>query len=385
MPFYHKLGDIPRVKHTTFFKKDGESLYREELISSKGFSGVYSNIYHHHLPAAVKSITKLAVKKEMSWPEAPLIYTHFFTDEIDIEGDFIESRVEILHNNHCSIQTARVSRDMDYFYRNAHAAEYVFVHRGSGDMYSQFGKLPFAPGDQLIIPRATTYQLKFDDYKNNKLLIIESDTAFEIPRHFRNDYGQMEEHAPYCERDFRPPHCLEPSSEAGDFKIIVKAGTDYYEHCVQHHPFGAVGWDGYLYPYAFNIRDYHAKVGHIHLPPPVHLAFTTGHFIICNFVPRLFDFHEAAILAAYFHSNIDSDEVLYYVEGDFMSRKGIKSGSVTHHPGGMPHGPQPGKTETSIGAKDTKEYAIMIDTFAPLQPTKHVHETLDKNYAQSWL
>ncbi|MDF1545399.1 MAG: homogentisate 1,2-dioxygenase, partial [bacterium] len=222
-------------------------------------------------------------------------------------------------------------------------------------------------------------------YDDNKLLIIESSTAYEIPNHYHNRYGQFEEHAPYCERDFKLPEAAEPNSSHGDFRIIVKSSDRWFEQIAPHHPFGVVGWDGYLYPYAFNIRDYHPKVGRIHLPPPVHLAFMTQSFIICNFVPRPYDFHPDAVPAPYFHSNIDSDEVLYYVDGDFMSRRGIKNGSITLHPGGLPHGPQPGKTEASVGAKETQEWAVMIDTYSPLSPTRHVRDLLDKTYEQSWL
>ncbi len=386
MPFYHKLGEMPKVKHTTFFKKDGKSLYREELVSSKGFSGVYSNKYHYNLPTAVKKVRELNSESKVDWPEAPVLYYHCFTDELKKTGNFISARSEFLTNPHCTIGTARVTEDTDDFFRNAYAAEYVFVHRGTGTFFSDFGKIVFEEGDQFIIPRATTYQFKFDDYKaHNKLMIVESDTSFELPTHYRNDYGQMTEHAPYSERDFKIPEYLEPSDEKGDFRVIVKAGKKFFEHIVPHHPFGVVGWDGYLYPYVLNIKNYHPKVGRIHLPPPVHLCFRTQHFILCNFVPRPFDFYPGAIPTPYFHSNIDSDEVLYYVEGDFMSRKGVREGSITLHPGGMPHGPQPGKTEESVGAKETNEYAVMIDTYAPLRPTLNVKETLDKDYAQSWL
>ena len=385
MPFYHKLGEIPRVKHTTFYKKDGISLYREELISSKGFSGVYSNLYHHNLPTAIKSTREINPLKQVTWPEAELLYYHFFTDNKKSEGDYITSRDLFLHNSHCRISTAKVTKPSDSFYRNALDAEFIFIHRGNGVLTSIYGQNRFAPGDQIVIPRTTTYHMAFDDYRDNKLMIIESDTAFEIPNHYKNDYGQMEEHAPYCERDFRPPEFLEAKDEKGEFQIIVKAKDRYFEHIAPHHPFDVVGWDGYLYPFTFNIKDYHPKVGRIHLPPPVHLLYKTGHFIVCNFVPRLFDFHKQAIPAPYFHSNIDSDEVLYYVEGDFMSRKGVKEGSITLHPGGMPHGPQPGRTEASVGAKETEEYAIMIDTYSPLYPTINVKETIDPEYSKSWL
>ena len=385
MPFYHKLGEIPRVKHTTFYKPDGKSLYREELISSKGFSGVYSNVYHHHLPTAVKTVKEISMHKETSWAEAPVLYYHCFSANKKSGGNFIDSRNEYFVNPSCKISTAHVTKDSDDFYRNALGAEYIFIHHGSGTLLSHFGAIKFSEGDQLIIPRATTYQMKFDNFDNNKLLIVESDSAYEIPSHFKNGYGQMEEHAPYCERDFRLPEFTEPNIDTGEFRIIVKAKERFFEHIVPNHPFGVVGWDGYLYPYAFNIKDYHPKVGRIHLPPPIHLAFVTGGFIICNFVPRLYDFHDSAIPAPYFHSNIDSDEVLYYVEGDFMSRKGIQEGSFTLHPGGLPHGPQPGRTEDSVGAKETNEWAVMIDTFAPLAPTTNVKDTIDKDYAQSWL
>jgi homogentisate 1,2-dioxygenase len=385
MPFYHRLGELPPVKHTTFYKPDGKSLYREELFSSKGFSGVYSTKYHFHPPTEVLRMNDLSWNEDVDWPEAPVLYYHFFTDKKKSSGTFITARKLYLRNPHCHIYTAHVTSDTDEFYRNAYGAEYVFVHHGTGVMLSEFGKIPFKEGDQFIIPRAVTYQIKFDNFENNKLMIVESDTAYEIPNHYRNDYGQLLEHAPYSERDFKLPEYMEPNDESGEFHVIIKAGTRYFEHILPHHPFGVVGWDGYLYPFAFNIKDYHAKVGRIHLPPPVHLAFRTGHFILCNFVPRPFDFHEKAIPAPYFHSNIDSDEVLYYVEGDFMSRKGVVEGSITLHPGGMPHGPQPGKTEASIGKKGTDEYAVMIDTYAPLRPTLHVKDVIDENYAKSWL
>lgn len=385
MPFYHRLGEIPKVKHTTFYQPDGKTLYREELVSSKGFSGIYSNVYHHYLPTAVKTVREIKLHEDLSWPEAPALYYHCFTDKNKKGGNFISARDAYLVNSTCKISCANVTEDSDDFYRNGGASEFVFIHHGTGILYSQYGKNPFGPGDQIVIPRATTYQIKFDDFKHNKIMIIESDTAFEIPNHYKNDYGQLTEHAPYSERDIRPPEYLEPTTDSGDFKIIVKMQNRFFEHIMPHHPFGAIGWDGYLYPFTFNIKNYHAKVGRIHLPPPVHLLYKTATFIVCNFVPRLFDFHDSAIPAPYFHSNIDSDEVLYYVEGDFMSRKGVVEGSITLHPGGMPHGPQPGRTEASIGSKETKEYAIMIDTYEPLKPTIKVRETIDRDYAKSWL
>ena len=385
MPFYHTLGELPKTKHTTFYKPDGKSLYREELFSSKGFSGIYSTKYRHRMPTQVAKSREIALHKDVSWPEAQVLYYHCYTDNLQAGGNFITGRHSFLENNQTIIGTARPTEDTDDFYRNAYAAEYIFVHHGQGVFKSDFGNIPFSDGDQIIVPRAVTYQLKFHDFDNVKVLFIESGTAYEIPGKFRNEYGQLEEHAPYSERDFRPPTELDARDERGEHRIILKAGNRYFEQVQPHHPFDVVGWDGFLYPYAFNIRDYHPKVGRIHLPPPVHIAWRTANFVLCNFCPRPFDFHKDAIPAPYVHSNIDSDEVLYYVEGDFMSRKGVKEGSITLHPGGMPHGPQPGKTEASIGAEATDEYAVMIDTYSPLRPTKNVAETMDPDYARSWL
>ena len=386
MPFYHKLGDMPKVKHTTFYKPDGKSLYREELASSKGFSGVYSNKYHHFLPTALKDSRPIASPNNaQEWKDAQVLFYHFFTYDKESSGNFINSRTVFLQNEHTTMATAKVTEDTDLFFRNAFHNEYIFIHHGQGNFLSEYGSFKFVEGDQLIIPRCTTYQLKFDNYDNNRLLLVESDTAFEIPKNYRNDYGQLTENAPYSERDFIIPDNLPAICEKGDFKVILKAGKKYFEHLLPHHPFDVVGWDGFLYPFALNIKSYHSKVGRIHLPPPTHLCFKTQNFVLCNFVPRPFDFHQEAIPTPYFHSNIDSDEVIYYVAGDFMSRKGVKEGSITLHPGGMPHGPQPGKTEESIGKKGTDEYAVMVDTFTPLRPTLNVKDTLDEGYSRSWL
>ena len=386
MPFYHTLGDLPKLKHTTFYKSDGKSLYREELISSKGFSGIFANRYRHNMPTALVSNQELHLAPNIDWPEAEVLYYHFYTDKKKSKGNFITARNVFLRNDRCSIATCHVSEDTEDFFRNVYHNEYVFVHHGRGMFLSDFGNIPFEPGDQFIIPRTVTHQFKFDDDSaNNKLVIVESVGPFDIPKHYRNEYGQLEEHAPYSERDFKIPRILDPRDEKGEFRVILKAGKRYFEHIMPHHPYDVIGWDGYFYPFALNIKDYHPKVGRIHLPPPIHLCFITDQFVLCNFVPRPFDFHADAIPTPYVHSNVDSDEILYYVEGDFMSRTGVVEGSITLHPGGMPHGPQPGKTEASIGVKETKEYALMIDTYSPLLPTRNVQETIDKDYARSWL
>ncbi|GAB4290795.1 MAG: homogentisate 1,2-dioxygenase [Ignavibacteriaceae bacterium] len=385
MPFYVKVGKVPPKRHITFYKEDGKSLYREELFGTKGFSGIYSNKYHLYMPPQVETIGKMNINGTAEWQDAPLKYYHFTTDKKQTKGNFFTSRNEFLKNEHCIISTAHPSEDTDIFYRNSFMHEIVFIHRGEGEMLSEYGRLPFTQWDYIVIPKGTTYQLKFKDYSNVKMFIIESDTPFDIPRHFRNEYGQLTEEAPYYERDFGVPQYTDPVDQTGKFRLILKVRNQYFEYILPHHPFDVVGWDGFLYPYTFNIKEYAPKVGKIHLPPPIHLVFTTEHFVVCNFVPRLYDFHPQAIPAPYYHSNVDSDEVLYYVDGDFMSRKGVQSGSITLHPMGIPHGPQPGKTEASIGKKETEEYAIMIDTFNPLRLTLNVKETEVKDYEHSWL
>ena len=385
MPFYVKIGKVPPKRHTTFYKPDGKSLYREELFSTKGFSGIYSNKYHVNIPTQVETIKELNEIDKNGWPDAPLQYYHFFTNQKQTDGNFLTARNEFLKNNHCIVSTAHVSEDTDIFFRNSFMHELIFIHYGSGEFISEYGKLPFEQWDYIIVPKGTTYRMKFDDYENVKLFIAESDTPFDIPRHYRNEYGQLKEDAPYYERDFKVPQYIEPIDEKGKFKLILKVSEKMFEYTLPHHPFDVVGWDGYLYPYTFNIKEYAPKVGKLHLPPPVHLLFTTEHFVVCNFVPRLFDFHPDSIPAPYFHSNVDSDEMIYYVYGDFMSRKGIKEGSITLHPKGIPHGPQPGKTEASIGKKDTDEFAIMIDTFTHINVTQNVKETMDDDYIHSWL
>ncbi|UCH65156.1 MAG: homogentisate 1,2-dioxygenase [Ignavibacterium sp.] len=385
MPYYIKLGKVPPKRHITYYKDDGTSLYREELFSTKGFSGIYSNKYHIHMPTQVEKIGEFLLDNLDDWPDAPLQYYHFATDEKKTSGDIFSSRNAFLKNDNCVISTANVSEDSDIFFRNSYAHELIFIHRGNGKYLSEYGTLPFEQWDYIVVPKGTTYQMKFDDYSDVKLLIVESSTPFDIPRHFRNEYGQLTEDAPYYERDFKTPQFTDPIDQSGSFELILKVRDRYFKYSLPHHPFDVVGWDGFLYPYTFNLKEYAPKVGKIHLPPPVHLMFTTRDFVVCNFVPRLFDFHPEAIPAPYYHSNVDSDEVLYYVYGDFMSRKGVKEGSITLHPMGIPHGPQPGKTEASIGVKETDEYAIMIDTFQPLKVTKNVKETMVENYSQSWL
>ncbi len=385
MSFYHKMGKIPPKRHITMYKDDGKSLYREEHVSAKGFSSIYSNKYHLYMPTSTKNIREIEGIKAEEWKEAPLQHFHFLTDKEKPEGNFITARKAYLTNANCTLYTAHITENSGIFFRNAWAYEYIFFHKGTGEFRSDYGNFLIEVGDQIIIPQGTIYNIQFDSPGNTKLLIVESDTPYDIPSHYRNEYGQLLEDAPFCERDIKVPDKLEIHDEKGDYPLWLKAGSRMYEYLMAHHPLDVVGWDGHYYPFAFNIKNFDPKVGRVHLPPPVHLVFTTGSFVLCNFCPRPYDFHPRAIPAPYYHANIDSAEVLYYVDGDFMSRKGVGPGSITLHPLGIPHGPQPGKTEASIGKPGTEEYAVMVDTFGPLFPTTNVKDAMDENYPYSWL
>jgi homogentisate 1,2-dioxygenase len=384
MAYYVKMGNIPPKRHTQFRQPDG-SLYAEELVSSLGFSGVYSNLYHINPPTEVKEIKKSVPYSQKVDKDFPLQQIHLNTSKIkETGGDFLESRKYLLMNDDVAMALSMPSRkSMDYYYKNAEADEVLYIHDGKGTLYSQFGKLEIKKGDYVVIPRTTIYKIEWDSAEI-RYLLIESSSPVETVSRYRNKLGQLEEHSPYCERDIHPPQELHTEESKGDYHVKIKKGGYIHNYVYDHSPFDIVGWDGFLYPYTFSIYDFEPVTGRIHLPPPVHQTFQAHGFVICSFVPRLFDYHPLSIPAPYNHSNIDSDEVLYYAEGNFMSRKGIDRGSFTLHPGGLPHGPHPGTVEKSIGAKETKEYAVMVDTFKPLYVTEDAKEFLDPNYPMSW-
>ncbi|NBW39189.1 MAG: homogentisate 1,2-dioxygenase [Cytophagia bacterium] len=382
--YYHKLGNIPPKRHTQFRQPDG-SLYKEELVSSEGFSNIYSNLYHINAPTRIKGIIKQEPYGAKRIDDYSLRQTHLNTSKVANTGtDYLSARKVLLMNNDCSISICSpTQRKMDYFYKNAEGDEVIYIHDGKGVLISQFGKLEIRQGDYVVIPRTVIYKLEFEEGPL-RLLIIESASPIETPNRYRNELGQLLEHAPYCERDIRPPHELVTDRSKGDFLMKIKKQGYLHHYMYDYSPLDLVGWDGFLWPYAFSIHDFEPITGRIHQPPPVHQTFQARNFVICSFVPRLFDYHPLAIPAPYNHSNIDSDEVLYYAEGNFMSRRGIERGSFTLHPGGLPHGPHPGTVEKSIGAKETHELAVMIDTFKPLYLTTDSLEFLDKNYPMSW-
>lgn len=381
---YHTLGQIPPKRHTQFLKADG-TLYKEQLFSTEGFSNIYSLLYHNHPPTIITQIGDPVSVAPVTIHDKQLKHRSLQGFKINPEQDYLKSRKPVLVNQDCKITLSAPTQSMSsYFYKNADADECIFIHVGSGVLKTMYGQITFSYGDYLIIPRGTIYQIHFDG-PDNRLFIVESTSPIETPSRYRNEYGQFEEHSPYCERDIRKPSNLETHDEKGDFLLYIKKQDNLYPYHYKAHPFDVVGWDGFLYPYAFSIHDFEPITGRVHLPPPIHQTFQTRGFVICSFVPRMYDYHPLAIPAPYNHSNIDSDEVLYYVDGEFMSRKHVDKGQITLHPGGIPHGPHPGTAEKSIGQKETRELAVMVDTFKPLLMTNFAAEIEDKDYYLSWL
>ena len=384
MPRYHALGSIPPKRHTVFKDPKGNYLY-EELFGTVGFDGMSTLMYHTRRPTQVREILE-------SYDVAPKIGVAKNMRSLSLKGfalapedDFLQSRVPVLVNGDCQISLAAPMKSLrEYFYKNTDSDEVIFVHRGEGKLRTMLGNIEFAYGDYLVIPRGMIYQIDFNT-KDNRLFIVESKSPVYTPKRYRNWFGQHQEHSPFCERDMHPPFELETYNEQGDFLIRVKKQDCMHQYIYAFHPFSVVGWDGYNFPYKFSIHDFEPITGRVHLPPPIHQTFESAGFVICSFVPRLYDYHPIAVPAPYNHSNIDSDEVLYYVDGDFMSRNNIEKGQITLHPAGIPHGPHPGAMERSIGKKSTEELAVMVDTFKPLMVTEAALKLADNDYYRSWL
>lgn len=384
MPIYHQLGTIPHKRHVVFPKSQG-GMYSEQLFGTIGFDGMSTNMYHIHRPTQVKAVGKPIDIRPQIARSNNMESLQLKGFQLQREADYLQSRVCVLTNTDCDIELAAPTNSMhDYFYKNADSDEVLFVHQGKGVLRTQLGNLVFSEGDYLVIPRGVIYQLRLET-PNNRLFIVSSKHPVYTPKRYRNHFGQMMEHAPFCERDIRRPESLETHDQKGDFPIKIRKQNELIEVVYAYHPFDVVGYDGHNYPWAFSIHDFEPITGRIHQPPPVHQTFESAGFVICSFVPRLYDYHPEAIPAPYNHSNIDSDEVLYYVDGDFMSRNDIQKGDITLHPAGIPHGPHPGAAERSIGKKETAELAVMVDTFAPLQVTQAALELSDTNYLTSWL
>ncbi len=383
MPHYTQLGSIPHKRHTQFRKPDG-SLYSEQLFSTEGFSNDYSLLYHTYAPTLiVKCDDPINVAPKIA-EEHMLKHRSLEGFKIKPEADYLDSRKAVLVNSDCHIVLAAPQKSMtDYFYKNADSDEVIFIHEGTGKLLTCYGEISFAYGDYLVVPRGCIYQIHFDT-EINRLFIVESHAPIRYPKRYLSKYGQLMEHSPYCERDIRTPQNLQTHDEKGDFIIKTKKQGMLYSIHYGTHPFDVIGWDGCCYPFAFSIHDFEPITGRVHQPPPVHQTFETDTFVICSFVPRLYDYHPLSIPAPYNHSNIDSDELLYYVDGDFMSRKHVTRGMITLHPGGIPHGPHPGLVEKSIGKTETKELAVMVDTFRPLKLTQSAIEIENDGYVMSW-
>ncbi len=384
MPIYHHLGHIPQKRHTVFKSPEG-NFYYEQLFGTEGFNGHSTLSYHVHRPTQVKEILrsysvqpKIAIDKNIK----SLLLKGF---DIKPTPDFLESRKTVLLNSDCQIGLAAPTQSLTtYFYKNADADELIFIHKGKGKLRTFLGNINFEYGDYLIIPRGMIYQIEFET-SDNRLFYVESFAPYYTPKRYKSSSGQLLEHSPFCERDFKLPTELETYDQKGEFLIKIKKEGMIHEVVYATHPFDVIGWDGYNFPYGFSIHNFEPITGRVHQPPPVHQTFETSTFVVCSFVPRLYDYHPQAIPAPYNHSNIDSDEVLYYVDGDFMSRNNIEQGHITLHPKGIPHGPAPGAMERSIGQTVTQELAVMVDTFRPLMVTEDAMSIDDGKYYKSWV
>ncbi|WIG61942.1 MAG: Homogentisate 1,2-dioxygenase [Ktedonobacterales bacterium] len=385
MPFYSRLGNVPHKRHTQFRKPDG-GLYAEELFGEEGFSGVCSLLYHQYPPTRVSRIERHSAVCREEWSQETHRHHHVRTKDIASGGDPIEGRELLFYNSDCAMSVVRPTEQMEYFYRNSQGDELLFIHEGKGALETTFGLLPYGEGDYLVIPRGTTWRVIPEGDTPQRMLVVEAfGGAIQPPKRYRNEFGQLLEHSPYCERDLRAPLELPLHEERGEFEVRVKVNDEVMRYFFDFHPLDVVGWDGYLYPYAFNISDFEPITGRVHQPPPVHQTFEGPNFVVCSFCPRKLDYHPLSIPVPYNHSNIDSDELIYYVSGNFGSRRGIDVSSFTLHPRGIPHGPHPGTVEKSLGADRTDELAVMVDTFRPLKLAAAAESLDDANYPYSWL
>ncbi len=382
MPIYHSLGAIPRKRHIVFRQGSG-ALLTEELVGNKGFVGPSSLVYHIRQPTQIRAARTLQAVRWQEEPDRQFRHRHFRTGGLARTASITADRVPLLFNADVALSFVAPTAEDDYFYRNAQGDEVVYVSEGTGTLETQLGQLPFRAGDYLVVPRGILHRYRVTAPMT--CLVIESRGYVRTPKRYRNEHGQLMESAPFSERDIRRPDLMDPVDERGEFRIVVKKDDRLTEFILDHHPWDVVGWDGYYYPWAFNIHDFEPRVGRVHLPPPTHQTFEGDNFVICSFCPRPYDFDPEAVPVPYNHSNVMSDEVLYYASAEFMSRKGIEYGSVTLHPDGVPHGPHPGRTEASLGQKETTELAVMVDTFHPLRVSTQALDVEDREYYRSWV
>ena len=386
MPYYRSVGTVPRKRHTQFPNPEG-GLYAEELIGVDGFSQESSLLYHRHLPTAIVAAETVPDPRQLEplVPNDPLLPRHFRTGELPVGGDAVTDRAVLVGNDDLVVSLVAADQPSD-LYRNATGDEVVYVRSGRARLESVYGVLEVDPGDYVVVSMSTTHRWVPLGDEPLRLLVVEAAGHVTFPPRYLSAHGQFLEHAPFCERDLRAPagpHLVEADEPT---PVLVRHRGGLTRYTYRHHPFDVVGWTGCLYPFALSIHDFEPITGRIHQPPPVHQTFAGPRFVVCSFVPRLFDYHPLAVPAPYNHANVDSDELLFYVDGDFMSRKGsgVAAGSVSLHPAGFVHGPQPGSVEASIGKVATEELAVMIDTFRPVGLGPAAGACEDADYAWSW-
>lgn len=388
MPPYLRLGSVPPKRHTEHRQEPGfrgEGIYYEEVVTTAGFSRAYSIVYHLRPPTRVRKIEAAGQLAVEPVTESVLRHHHLKTKSLPRQGDPILGRVPVLTNSEVTLWRCRPDQPQRELYRNATADEVIFIHGSGGELRTMFGRLPLRPFDYVVIPRCTTYELVLDSHDAAELFVIESSPTVEIPPRYLNPDGQLRLGAPYYERDLHGPRDLLTIDRESDVTVLIKDGNRLTRYTLASHPFDVVGWDGMLYPYTFNADDFEPITGKIHQPPPIHQTFETKAFVICTFAPRMLDFHPQAIKVPYAHSNVEADEVLYYVRGRFGSRRGVEEASITLHPRGIPHGPHPGTIVASRSLTQTDELAVMVDTFRPLSLTRAALAVDDSSYPYSWL
>jgi homogentisate 1,2-dioxygenase len=386
---YHSLGQVPQKRHVQFRDPEAEAagngqapLLVEEVLGFEGFSGNESILYHLWSPCRITDVGEFTPIELEEW--VPETHVHRLTNTMGMQpmGDSVLGRQVLQYNADVEIGMCIPEAEADYFYRDGEGDEVIFVHEGEGVVETIFGTLPYRKWDYVVIPRGTTYRFRFDTPQ--RWLTFYTPGEIETPNRYRNRYGQLLEHAPFSQRDFRPPSELVTHRDRGEYMVKVRVRGGYQDYVLDYHPLDVVGWDGYVYPYTFNIADFEPKAGRLHQPPPAHQTFQGPNFVICSFCPRMLDWDPMAVPIPYHHSNVQSEEMIYYVDGQFGSRKGVDIGAITLHPSGLPHGPQPGLVEKSLGATRTEELAVMCDTFRPLKLTTLSRDLDDPAYAFSW-
>ncbi len=390
MPFYRQMGSIPPKRHIQHRRPveesfAGEGLYYEHVLSTEGFSGPYSIMYHLRPPTRNVAVEHAGTIPLQAVEGLPLRHHHLRTGDLPRQGDPITGRVPFLFNDDLVAYRCRPENAQAQLYRNGAADEVIFINRGAGYCRTTFGRLPYKRGDYVVMPRTAVYEMIPDDPAEEDYLILESYSPVCVPPRYQNAQGQMMMGAPYSERDFHGPVELSPVDEEVETAVITKDGPRLTKTVLPHHPLDVVGWDGLVYPYTFNAWDFEPLTGTVHLPPPYQQTFECRGFVICTFAPRFLDHHPDAVKVPYAHSNIQADEVLFYVDGHFASRRGVEVGSFTWHPEGIPHGPHPGTIMASMKVDRTEEMAVMFDTEKPLKVTKQAIEFDDASYPLSWM